>query len=88
LTQNDPFGGDYDGHTRVSPFGDDPEDQPLAPAARVRAAARKARHLKGQVGVDGLPAPALRTLLDELSAALDAIADVLEAPAGGGDRSP
>lgn len=75
-TARDPF-GEYEGPKRVNPFGDDPEDQPLDAAERVRAAARKLRHLKTQVGVDGLPAPAFRTLLDELSVALDAIAPLL-----------
>lgn len=78
MTPADPFGEGYEGLRRVSPFGDDPDDQPLAPPARLRAAARKARHLKSQVGAEGLPAPALRTLLDEISASLDAIADALE----------
>jgi hypothetical protein len=81
VAPGDPFGEGYEGPARVNPFGEDPEDPPLDPPARLRAAARKARHLKSQVGVDGLPAPALRALLDELSASFDAIAGVLE----GGD---
>jgi hypothetical protein len=78
LSQNDSFGADYDGPRRVNPFGDDPDDQPLDAVGRVRAAARKARTLKTQVGVDGLPAPAFRTLLEEIAAALDAIASELD----------
>ena len=78
MAQSDSFGADYDGPRRVNPFGDDPDDEPLDAVGRVRAAARKARNLKAQVGVDGLPAPAFRTLLDEISAALDAIASELE----------
>lgn len=84
MAGSDPFGEGYDGPARSNPFGDDPEDQPLDAPARVRAAARKARHLKSQVGADGLPAPAFRALLDEISAALDAIAGVLESRDGGG----
>ncbi|MEN8374483.1 MAG: hypothetical protein ABFS34_03460 [Gemmatimonadota bacterium] len=72
------FGGGDDGPRRVNPFGDDDGDQALDPAARLRAAARKTRHLKSQVGADGLPAPALRALLDELSVSFDAMAQGLE----------
>ena len=84
MVRNDPF-DDYDGPKRVNPFGADAEDPPLDPPARLRAAARKARHLKSQVGVDGLPAPAFRALLDEVAASLDAIAGVLE---GAGEDGP
>lgn len=82
MAQDDPFGEGYEGPQRVNPFGGDGDDPPLDPPARVRAAARKVRQLKSQVGVDGLPAPAFRTLLDELAASLDAIAGVIEDAAG------
>ncbi len=87
MASDDPFGEGYEGPRRANPFGGD-EDAPLDAPARLRAAARKARHLKGQVGVDGLPAPAFRSLLDEISASLDAIAGALERGGAGGGGGP
>ena len=44
---------------------------------RIRAAATKIRSLRSQVGPDGLTPSASRTLIDELSAALEACAGAL-----------
>ena len=63
-----------------NPFGDNPlGDEPGAdPVRRLRSAATRIRGLRGQVAHDGLSPSASRTLLDELSTALDACAAALE----------
>lgn len=48
------------------------------PARRIRAAVVKLRSLRSQVGHDGLTPAAARTLLDEVSAALEACASAVE----------
>lgn len=48
------------------------------PAARIRSAATKIRSLRGQVGHDGLTPSATRTLIDELTRALEEIAGTLD----------
>lgn len=48
------------------------------PARRIRSAATKIRSLRGQVGHDGLTPSATRTLIDELTGALEEIAGALE----------
>ena len=49
-----------------------------APAKRIRDAAKKIRSLRGQIAHDGLTPSASRTLLDELTRALEACAEALE----------
>lgn len=66
-----PFTGDI--------FSDAPSQDPIR---RVRNAATKLRSLRNQVGHDGLSPSATRTLLEEITAALDACAQALE-DAGG-----
>jgi hypothetical protein len=54
-------------------------DAPRPDASRrIRSATSKIRQLRSQVGHDGLTPSAARTLLDELTAALDACASALE----------
>jgi len=75
MTTN-PFGDDVDaGSRRSSPFGDDEGD--LDPIERVAHAGRKIRTLRTQLGAEGLTLSATRTLIDELSAALEASARAL-----------
>lgn len=52
-------------------------DRP-GPAHRIRGAVTRIRNLRGQVGHDGLTPSAARTLIDELTRALEACADALE----------
>lgn len=71
-----PFGDDAPGPQRVNPFGD--EDDPAAdPMLRLEHAARAIRGLRTQLGAEGLPLSATRTLLDEIAAGLDAAARAL-----------
>ncbi len=67
MNANHPFGGDL--------FPDVPRAEP---ARRIRAACTKIRGLRSQVGHEGLPPSAARTLIDELTAALEACAAALE----------
>jgi hypothetical protein len=55
-----------------------PDLAPTDPVDRIRGCATKIRSLRGQVGHDGLTPSATRTLVDELSQALEAIANALE----------
>ena len=48
------------------------------PAQRIRGAATRIRGLRSQVGHDGLTPSASRTLIDELTAALEEIARALD----------
>lgn len=48
------------------------------PSQRIRGSATRIRALRGQVGHDGLTPSASRTLIDELTAALEEIAKALE----------
>jgi hypothetical protein len=48
------------------------------PAQRIRSASTKIRNLRSQIGHDGLTPAGARTLIDELTAALDEIARALE----------
>lgn len=50
------------------------------PPARLRAAAVKIRSLRSQVGHEGLTPAATRTLIDEITAALETVAEALERP--------
>jgi hypothetical protein len=63
-----------------NPFGDNLfEDVPtMGPAQRIRHSASKIRRLRQQVGHDGLSPASARTLLDELSNALDAMAKAID----------
>jgi hypothetical protein len=54
------------------------EAAPTDPLKRLRAAAVKVRSLRTQIGHDGLTPAGARTLLEELSAGLDACATLLE----------
>ena len=65
-----------DAPTRPDLFPDAP---PPDPARRIRAATVKLRALRTQLGHDGLTPQGARTLIDEVSAALDACAQALEA---------
>ena len=56
-----------------------PDLAPVDPAQRIRNAAVKIRSLRGQVGHEGLTPSATRTLVDELTSALEAVADALDA---------
>jgi hypothetical protein len=51
---------------------------PTDPVRRIRAAAVKVRSLRTQIGHDGLTPAGARTLLEELSASLEACATLLE----------
>ena len=62
-------------------FGERPD---VAPAKRIRDATKKIRSLRGQIAHDGLTPSASRTLLDELTKALEACAEALDGP--GEDR--
>jgi uncharacterized protein (UPF0147 family) len=55
-----------------------PDLAPTDPADRLRACATRIRSLRGQVGHDGLTPSATRTLIDELTSALEEIAASLE----------
>ncbi len=52
------------------------------PVRRIRSAAVRIRTLRGQVGHDGLTPSGVRTLLDELTSALEAVAAALERQGG------
>lgn len=71
-----PFGDDAEtGPQRTNPFGDD--DGTLDPVERIGHAARKIRSLRTQMGAEGLTLSAMRTLIDELTASMDATARAL-----------
>lgn len=55
-----------------------PDLTPPDPAARIRGAATRIRSLRAQVGHDGLTPSASRTLIDELTAALEEVAAALD----------
>ena len=62
-----------------------PDAPRMDPARRIRAAATRIRGLRGQVGQEGLTPNGARTLIDELTVALDACAQALE---GSGEGAP
>jgi hypothetical protein len=77
MTRN-PFGDDPDLPSRTNPFGEELETlSPAEAANRCEQAARKIRTLRSQVTTEGLPLPALRELILEVSAALEAAARAL-----------
>jgi hypothetical protein len=77
---DNPFGDDLPtGRRKASPFGDDTAADPGAAIARVEQAALKIRGLKSQLGAEGLSLPAMRLLIEEVTAALDAVARALRA---------
>jgi hypothetical protein len=55
-----------------------PDLAPLDPATRIRSAATKIRGLRSQVGHEGLTPSATRTLIDELTLALEEVAAALD----------
>jgi len=55
-----------------------PDAESPDPASRIRSAASRIRLLRSQVGQDGFTPSAARSLLDELSAALEACAAAVE----------
>jgi hypothetical protein len=55
-----------------------PDLVPADPSARLRGAATRIRSLRTQVGHDGLTPSATRTLIDELTAALEEVASALD----------
>ena len=72
-----------------NPFGDNLfDDVPrMTPAQRIRHSASRIRRLRQQVGHDGLSPASARTLLDELSNALDAMAKAID-PADDTELTP
>lgn len=82
--RDNPFGDDFPPARRqVNPFGDEPETVPGGdPTARIRQASTRIRRLRAQLGAEGLTPAATRELIDELAAALDAIARALGRPGG------
>lgn len=60
-----------------------PDAPRMDATGRIRAAATRIRGLRSQVGHDGLTPAAARTLIDELTAALDACAEALKAGSEG-----
>lgn len=79
MSESSPFGpGPIKPPRKPSPFGEaEPKEPPGDAAVRIEQAARKIRGLRGQLGSEGLPVSAMRELLDEVSAALDAAARAL-----------
>ena len=59
-----------------------PELAPANPGQRIRSSATKIRSLRSQVGHDGLTPTAARSLIDELSSALEEVAKALEGMKG------
>ena len=57
-----------------------PDLTPADPTERIRSAATRIRSLRGQVGNDGLTPSATRTLIDELTKALEEVAGALDRP--------
>lgn len=76
---DNPFGDDPVQPPRPHPFGGEDADEgtPTAAATRIERAARSIRGLRGQIGAEGLTPSAMRQLLDETAAALDAAARAL-----------
>ncbi|MGH7481640.1 MAG: hypothetical protein ACRELV_05750 [Longimicrobiales bacterium] len=72
-----PFGEDVGPPERMNPFGEDDEGGELDPIRRVEHAASRIRRLGTQLGAEGLPPSAMRSLIEELSKALDATARAL-----------
>jgi len=68
------------GRRKANPFGEGASaDDQAAAIARVEQAALKIRGLRSQLGAEGLSLPAMRLLIEELTAALDAVAKALRA---------
>ena len=57
-----------------------PDLAPADPAHRIRGAAVRIRALRTQVGHEGLTPSATRTLIDELTTALEEVAAALDHP--------
>jgi hypothetical protein len=55
-----------------------PDLAPSDPVGRIRGAVVRIRSLRSQVGHDGLTPSATRTLIDELTTALEEVAAALE----------
>ena len=55
-----------------------PDMAPTDPAGRIRGAAVRIRSLRSQVGHEGLTPSATRTLIDELTMALEEVASILD----------
>lgn len=55
-----------------------PDLAPADPAHRIRGCATKIRSLRSQVGHDGLSPSAARTLIDELTTAMEEMAKALD----------
>jgi hypothetical protein len=55
-----------------------PDLSPADPSERIRSATTRIRALRGQVGHDGLTPSATRTLIDELTSALEEVAGALD----------
>ncbi len=55
-----------------------PDLSPGSPADRVRSSLTKIRNLRSQVGHDGLTPSGTRTLIDELTRAMEEIARALD----------
>lgn len=80
---DNPFGDAFPtGRRKLNPFGEEHSPEECAAAiARVEQAALKIRGLRTQLGAEGLTLPATRLLIDEVTAALDAVARALRAGA-------
>jgi uncharacterized protein (UPF0147 family) len=55
-----------------------PDLAPADPSQRIRASAVRIRSLRSQVGHDGLTPAGARTLIDELTSALEEVATALD----------
>lgn len=73
-----PFDDDLPPSRPANPFDDEAEDRatatPAEAAAAIEHAAARIRRLKGQVGAEGMTLSATRELMDQLNAALRAMA--------------
>lgn len=75
-----PFGDDLPPSRPVNPFGDEGSRESADPAdaaAAIEQAAARIRRIKGLVGAEGLTLSATRELLDQINAALEAVARAL-----------
>ncbi|HEX7119430.1 MAG TPA: hypothetical protein VF212_11615 [Longimicrobiales bacterium] len=79
MSDRNPFGdGPVLPPRRVSPFGEEERtESPEEAAVRIEQAALKIRGFRRQLGSEGLTLTATREMIDEISAALDAVARAL-----------
>lgn len=79
MPRDNPFGDEQPVPSgRVNPFGEDRSTGDVREAAdRVEEAARRIRMLRTQMGAEGLTMAGTRSLIEELSGALDSAARAL-----------